>query len=288
MALKGDAEVAGGIDRSAGTADITDNVPDGLCRYLFEVMCFDVDKMARSQLSAIVTIDTDQTKTPHVKIMFAGKKTVELVRRLQCPRPMANRALRVHIDSSGTPGWGSQCAVATYVDAGRGCGVVRCRAGFGVVIGRNFNVDRLVEVFNRTDSCSFVAGRANPGDEVQGIMHPMVSGNIGKRAAGRRTSVTGCAILQGQGRTGQVAGRAGRPNRGDAVKIDSMAKSAGVGEILCIPMGNRAAPWCGIRRRSRRMRQIDIMAVLTAVEQCADLGVETWIAAGSARSRCMA
>src|SRR6185369_3868228 len=36
------------------------------------------------------------------------------------------------------------------------------------------------------------------------------------------------------------------------------------------------------------MRQIDIMAVLAAVDQRTDLGVETGIAADSARSRCMA
>src|SRR6185369_128575 len=66
-----------------------------------------------------------------------------------------------------------------------------------------------------------------------------------------------------------------------------MAKSAGIDKVLGVAMGNRAAPWCGIRRRSRRMRQIDIMAVLAAVDQRADLGVETRIAACSARSRCM-
>ena len=148
MAVKGDAEVAGGIDRGAGTADIMDNVPDCSRRRLFEGMGIEVDKMAGGQLSAVVTVDTDQAEAPHVKIMLAGKIAVELVRRLQCPRPVASRALPVHIDSSGAPGWGSQCAVATHAGAGQGFRVVRCRTGLGVVIGRNFDVYHLVEVLD--------------------------------------------------------------------------------------------------------------------------------------------
>src|SRR6185369_336156 len=88
MADKADAEVAGGIDRGAGTAHIIDNVPDGRRRCLFEGMGIEVDKMAQVQLSAIMAIDTDQAQTANVKIMFTREITVELVRRLQRLRPV--------------------------------------------------------------------------------------------------------------------------------------------------------------------------------------------------------
>ena len=83
-----DAEVAGGIDWCAGTADIIDNVSDGRRRCLFEGMGIEIGKMAQVQLSAIMAIDTDQAQTANVKIMFTREITVELVRRLQRLRPV--------------------------------------------------------------------------------------------------------------------------------------------------------------------------------------------------------
>lgn len=85
MAVKGYAEVAGGVDWGAGTADIMDYIPDGSCRCLFEGRGIEIDKMAQGQLPGVVAINTDQTQAAHVKIMFAGKIAVELVRGLQDP-----------------------------------------------------------------------------------------------------------------------------------------------------------------------------------------------------------
>src|SRR6185369_9580948 len=133
MAAEGDAEVAGGIDGGAGTAAIMDNVPDGGCRRLFEGRGIEVAEMPQGQLSAVVAIDADQAQAAYVKIVFAREVTVELFRGLQRPGAVAEETLAVHIDSPAAPVRRRQCAVAADAGAGRGCGVIGCRAGFGVV-----------------------------------------------------------------------------------------------------------------------------------------------------------
>lgn len=180
---------------------------------------------------------------------------------------MTEKTLVIHIDFAVAPVWCRQCAVAAYVGAGRGCGIVRCRAGFGIIIGRNRNVNHLVEVFQGADPRSAVAGWACPGDEVQGVMNPVVTGDIGERAAGRRTSVAGGAVLQGQGRTGQVAGCTGRAYPVDTVQVGAVTKGAGNGKIGGVAMGNRAAPGDGFRSRRGRVGCTYVVTVLTTVDQ---------------------
>jgi hypothetical protein len=176
--------------------------------------------------------------------------------------------------------------VTADVCAGRGRGIVRGRPGFGVVSGRDRDIHLLVEMVQRTDPASFMACGTDATDEVQGVVRPVVAGDIGEHATGRRVAVTGGAIRGGQGGTGGVAGRARRADSADAVQVGAVAEGACSGQVACIAMGNGAAPWSGIRGRGRGVRRPDIMAVLATVDQGSDLRIETRGAAGCARERC--
>lgn len=54
--------------------------------------------------------------------------------------------------------------------------------------------------------------------------------------------MAGGTILQGQGRTGQMAGRAGRADPADTVQFGAVTEGAGNGQVGSVAMGNRAAP----------------------------------------------
>lgn len=143
-------------------------------------MGIEVDKMARGQLSRIVAIGTDQAQAALVamKIMFAGEITVELVWWLQNPGAVTGEALFIYIDSSVAPGRRCLAAMAADVCAGE-CRRVKCkRSGFGVVGGGNGDIHHLIEVLQRTDPRSAVAGGTDSADEVQCVMHPMVAGDV--------------------------------------------------------------------------------------------------------------
>ena len=204
--------------------------------------------MAEGQLAGIMTLGTEQAQAAHVKIMFTREVTVELVRRLKCPRAVTDTALRVHIDPSDAPGGCLLTSVTADVRARGCCGVVQWRAGFGVIIGRNLNVGYLIEVFHRTDPRSTVAGRADSADEIQGVVHPMVARDVGEGASRRWASVAGGAILSGQGRSGTMTASAGRADPADAVQIGAVAEGAGNGQIGRVAMGYGTSPGNGIGR----------------------------------------
>ncbi len=243
--------------------------------------------MTRGQLSRIVAIGTDQAQATlvAVKIMFAGEITVELVWRLQNPGAVTGEALCIYIDSSVAPGRCCLAAMATDVCAGECRRVKRKRSGFGIVGGGDRDIDRLIEVLQRTDPRSCVAGGTDSADETQGVMHPVAAGDVWEGSTCWRTAVAGGAILQSKGRTGQMAGRAGRADPADTVQIHSVAESTGNGQVGGVAMGNRAAPGDGIGWKYRRVSSFDVMAVLTAVNQRTDICPKARIAAGGARKR---
>ena len=95
---------------------------------------------------------------------------------------MTGRAIDIRIYKSRAERRCEYSAVAAYVRAsaavvdgiGDGCCNIAkmCRrtAGFGVVDGRKSNIHRLVEMVQRADPRTVVAGGADSGEVVQGVM----------------------------------------------------------------------------------------------------------------------